>query len=65
MYALEYKQLYIVKEPMRKNSTTQTYRWKQAAICEDKETLEEIRSKKDRPDNWRVVPLGCSMDDLV
>lgn len=28
MYALEYKQLHIVKEPMLKNSTTQTFRWR-------------------------------------
>lgn len=60
MYALEYKQLHIVKEPMRKNCTTQTYRWKQAAICDKKEPLEAIRAQKKNPENWRVIPMGDS-----
>lgn len=58
MYALEYKQLYIVKEPMRANSTTQTYRWKQAAVCETAEPLEAIRKQKKWPEDWRVIPMG-------
>ena len=60
MYALEYKELYIVPEPMTKNRTCQSYRWKQAAICEDKETLEAIRATKKHPEDWRVEPLGNS-----
>ena len=62
MYALEYKQLYIVKEPVLANCTTQTYRWKQAAICEKAEPLEEIRAQKKHPEEWRVIPMG---DDAV
>lgn len=63
MYALEYKQLHIVKEPMRQNCTHQTYRWKQAAICEDSEPLEEIRAQKKNPDEWRVVPMADSVKE--
>lgn len=58
MYALEYKQLHIVKETMRANCTTQSYRWKQAAICEEAAPLEAIRAQKKRPEEWRVVPMG-------
>ena len=60
MYALEYKQLYIVPDALTKNRTCQSYRWKQAAICEDAAPLEAIRSTKSRPDEWRVVPMVSS-----
>ena len=60
MYLLEYKELYIVPEPMIKNRTSQSYRWKQAAICEDKQNLEAIRAAKKHPEDWRVEPLGNS-----
>lgn len=60
MYALEYKQLYIVQEALTRNRTFQSYRWKQLAICQDKEVLEKIRAQKIRPENYRVVPLGDS-----
>lgn len=60
MYALEYKQLYIVPASQTKNRTCQSYRWKQAAICEDAAPLEAIRSTKSHPDEWRVVPMGSS-----
>lgn len=62
MYALEYKQLHIVKEPMRMNCTTQTYRWKQAAICAEREPLEAMRATKKRPEEWRVIPMGDSVE---
>lgn len=55
MFVLEYKQLYIVKEPMRKNCTTQSYRWKQYALCEEREPLQAIIGKQKRPDEWRIV----------
>ena len=58
MFALEYKEPYIVKEPMLKNCTCQSYRWKQMAICEEKEPLEEILKTKQRPTDWRIVPLA-------
>lgn len=54
MFVLEYKQMYIVKEPQLKNCTCQSYRWKQAAMCAQKEPLEEIlKSQKDQQ-NWRI-----------
>lgn len=60
MYVLEYKQLYIVPTAQTKNKTCQSYRWRQAAICEDAAPLEAIRSTKSCPDEWRVVPMGNS-----
>ena len=60
MYALEYKQLFIIREPMLKNCCTQTYRWKQAAVCESAEPLERLRASKSKPNVWRVVPMGDS-----
>ncbi len=60
MYVLEYKELYIVQEAMVKNRTCQSYRWKQAAMCSERGLLEEIRSRKKRPEEWRVVPQGDS-----
>lgn len=54
MYSLEYKQLHIVKEPMRKNCTTQSYRWKQIAVCAEREPLEEILEMEPDKENWRI-----------
>lgn len=54
MFVLEYKQLHIVKEPMTKNCTCQSYRWKQYAKCEEREPLQEILSRQKRPDEWRI-----------
>lgn len=54
MFVLEYKQLHIVKEPMLKNSTCQTYRWKQYAMCEEREPLEAVLAKKERKEDWRI-----------
>lgn len=54
MFVLEYKQLHIVKEPMRKNCTCQSYRWKQYAMCEDRQPLQDIIDKQPRPDEWRI-----------
>lgn len=49
MYILYYKELHIVKEPMTKNCTCQTYRNKQLAMCEDIKPLEEyIANQKDK-----------------
>ena len=44
MYALEYKQLYIPREALTKNRTCQSYRWKQYAVCEEREPLEQIKA---------------------
>ena len=39
-YILEYKEVYILRTELTKNSTHQTYRWKQLAVAENKEDLE-------------------------
>lgn len=57
MFVLEYKRLYIVKEEMRKNRTCQSYRWKQYAVCEDREPLQAIIDIQQHPDQWRIVEL--------
>ena len=49
MYALEYKQLYIPREALTKNRCFQGYRWKQYAVCEEREPLEQIKATKKRP----------------
>lgn len=61
MYALEYKQLYIPREALTKNRTCQSYLWKQYAVCEEREPLEQIKATKKRPEEWRVVPLADSV----
>lgn len=49
MYILYYKELCIVKEPMRQNSTCQTWRGKQLAMCEDEKLLREyIERQRDK-----------------
>lgn len=49
MYILYYKQLHIVKEPMRQNCTCQSWRGKQLAMCKEKEPLQEyIDKQKDK-----------------
>ncbi len=60
MFALEYKELYIVPEEITKNRTCQSYRWKQYAISEDKDALESIRAGQKRPDDWRVIKMAFS-----
>lgn len=51
MYILYYKEFHIVKEPMRKNCTCQTYRNKQIAMCEDIKPLQDYIEKQ--PDKKR------------
>ena len=57
MYSLEYKQLDIVKTELTKNRTFQSYRWKQYAICEEREPLEQIKNAQKRPWDWRIIKL--------
>lgn len=54
MFVLEYRQLHIIKETQRKNCTCQSYRWKQYAMCEDREPLEAILQQQERPKEWRI-----------
>ena len=60
MYSLEYKQFHIPREALTKNRTFQGYRWKQYAVCEEREPLEQIRAAQKRPEDWRVIPLADS-----
>lgn len=57
MYSLEYKQLDIVKTELTKNRTFQSYRWKQFAICEEREPLSQIKNAQKRPEDWRIIKL--------
>lgn len=54
MYILYYKELYIVKEPLTKNRTCQTYRGKQIAMCEEKEPLENMIAKSRYPELYYI-----------
>jgi hypothetical protein len=60
VFILEYKQLYIVPEPLTKNRTCQSYRWKQFAMCESREALQKIIDKAAESrnfherENWRI-----------
>lgn len=56
MFVLEYKELYIVPEPMTKNRTHQTYRWKQYCMSKEEEPLQDFINKQKRPKNWRIEP---------
>lgn len=53
MFFLERAELYIVPEPMTKNRTHQTTRWKQVAMCEDKEPLIEYKRLHETP-GWKL-----------
>ena len=58
MYALYYKELHIIKEPMTKNCTCQTYRNKQLAICEEKEPLQEYINNQKQKDRYFIEKLA-------
>lgn len=54
MFILYYKQLHIVKEPMRQNCTCQTYRGKQVAMCEDEKTLQAFIDRQPDKDRYFI-----------
>lgn len=54
MYILYYKELYIIKEPLTKNRTHQTWRWKQLAMCEEKQPLQDYINKRKNPDKYYI-----------
>ena len=58
MYALYYKELHIIKEPMRKNCTCQSWRGKQLAMCEEKEPLQEYINKQKDKDRYYIEKMG-------
>lgn len=54
MYILYYKELHIVKEPMLKNSTCQTFRGKQLAMCEDIKPLQDYINQQKDPSRYYI-----------
>ena len=58
MFALYYKELYIVKEQFTKNRTCQTWRSKQIAICEEKEPLQDYIDKQKNKDRYYIEKMG-------
>lgn len=58
MYALIYKERYIVKEPMRKNCTCQTWRGKQLALCEEEKPLQDYIDKQPDKENYYIEKQG-------
>lgn len=59
MFSLEYQQLYIPREEMTKNRTFQGFRWKQYAVCEEREPLERLKASQKEPDKWRIIQLAA------
>jgi hypothetical protein len=58
MFVLEYKVLYIVPEPLTKNRTCQSYRWKQYAMCKEEEPLQKIIDADKHSEDWRIIHTG-------
>jgi hypothetical protein len=65
MFVLEYKELYIVPEPLTKNRTCQSYRWRQYAMCESREPLEKVIDKMvanskrfDEKTRWQIEEMA-------
>ena len=60
MFALLHKDFYIVKEPMRKNCTHQTWRGKQIAVSVDRQLLQDyIDSQPENvKDQFYIESLG-------
>ena len=54
MYILYYKQFHIVREPMLKNRTCQTYRNKQLAMCEERQPLQDYIDRQKDKDRYFI-----------
>lgn len=54
MYILYFKELYIVKEPLRKNNTCQTWRGKQIAMCEEKQPLQDYINQQKHKERYYI-----------
>lgn len=65
MYILYFKELYIVKEPLTKNRTLQTYRGKQIAMCEEKEPLENMIASSRYPERYYIEAQPQSDKDAI
>ena len=60
MYVLEYKQLYIPREALTKNRCFQGFRWKQYAVCAEKEPLKRVLAEQKRKEDWRIIQMPGS-----
>lgn len=58
MFALYYKQLYIVQEPLIKNRTCQSWRGKQIALCEEEKPLQDYIEKQKDKEKYYIEKLG-------
>lgn len=58
MFALYYKELYIIPEPLTKNRTFQTWRGKQLAICEEEQPLRDYIEKQKDKSKYYIEPMG-------
>ena len=54
MYILYYKEFHIVREPMLKNRTCQTYRNKQIAMCEERQPLQDYIDRQKDKDRYFI-----------
>lgn len=54
MYILYYKEFHIVREPMLKNCTCQTYRNKQIAMCEERQPLQDYIDRQKDQDRYFI-----------
>ena len=54
MFILYYKQLHIVREPMLKNNTCQTFRNKQIAMCKEEKPLQEYIDRQKDKDRYFI-----------
>ena len=57
-FALYYKQLYIVQEPLIKNRTCQSWRGKQIALCEEEKPLQDYIEKQKDKEKYYIEKLG-------
>ena len=64
MFMLERAELYIVPEPLTKNRTCQSIRWKQVAMCEKKEPLLEYKRANETP-SWKLRVIDYSSLEVV
>ena len=58
MFALYYKELYIVKEPMRQNCTCQSWRGKQIAMCEEEKPLQDYINRQMNKDRYYIEKMA-------
>ena len=54
MFIMYYKELCIVKEPMTKNRTCQTWRGKQIAMCEEEAPLLDYIRQQKEPEKYYI-----------